>query len=153
VKQNDNQKKGKTESMPVVQRHQKQIARLQVPCKRQEVERPPMCRLRQAIPADGTMTATHGEIHELISELRGQLDKVREKVAWLELKQSELRPGDQISYLGFLEAKQNLAVEQSLLSGHALMVQEDIQKWRITIDPQSARILKEIVRYSRSMYM
>lgn len=99
------------------------------------------------------MKACQREIHELISELRVQFDKVKEKVAWLELKQSELRPGDQISYYGFLEAKQNLLMERSLLSGHATMVQEDIQKWRVTVDPQSARILKEIVRYSKTMWV
>ena len=99
------------------------------------------------------MKPTQCELRALISELRVQFDRVREKVAWLELKQSELRPDDQRSYLWFLEAKQNLLTERSLLSGHALMVQENIQKSRITIDPQSARLLREITRYSRTLYM
>ena len=98
------------------------------------------------------MKAKQPELHELIATLRVQFDKVREKAAWLELKQSELRPDDQISFFGFLEAKQNLAMEQSILSGHAIMIQEDIRKWRITIDPQSSRMLKEITNYSRTLY-
>jgi len=109
--------------------------------------------MRPAISAAGGMRAAQRELRDLISELRTQFDKVREKVAWLELKQSELRPDDQVSFFGYLEAKQNLNVEKSLLSGHALMVQEDIQKHRIIIDKQSARMLKEIVNYSRNVYM
>jgi len=109
--------------------------------------------MRQTISAEDKMKAAEQEIRELISELRIQFDKVREKVAWLELKQSELRPDDQISFFGYLEAQQNLAMEKSLLSGHALMVQQDIQKSRITIDPQTARMLKEIIRYSRTVYV
>jgi len=99
------------------------------------------------------MKPAEHEIQELISELRIHFDKVREQVAWLQLKQSELRPDDQISFFGLLEAKQNLTIEQSLLSGHALMVQKDIQQSRITIDPQTARMLKEIVHYSGTLYI
>jgi len=99
------------------------------------------------------MKPVERELRDLITQLRIQFEIVRENVTWLELKQSELRPDDEISFLGFLEAKQNLAIEQSLLSGHALMVQRDIQKSRIAIDPQTARMLKEIVSYSRIRYM
>ena len=62
---------------------------------------------------------TERELQGLISELRIHYDKLREKVAWLELKHSELQPDDEVSLFGFLDAKQNLAIEKSLLSGHA----------------------------------
>jgi hypothetical protein len=92
-------------------------------------------------------------IQELIAEIRRQYDRVREKQEFLRLKQSELRPGDEMSFFGYWEAKQNLAMEQSLLSGHAFMVQQELQKRRITLDARTARILREIANTSRIRYV
>lgn len=91
------------------------------------------------------------EIQGMIAELRKQYNLVQQKQEFLKLKESELRPEDEISFFGFLEAKQNLAIEQSLLSGHALMVQEDIQKKRLELSSDDQTFLKEIVAYSRRL--
>lgn len=106
-----------------------------------------------AIPADGTMTTNQSELLELIAALRTHFEKVQEMTAWLELKQSELRPDDEFSFLGMLEAKQNLTIEQSLLSGHAFMIQEDIQERHIVLSRDDKKVLETIVAYSQRLHL
>ncbi len=108
--------------------------------------------LRQAIPAESKMKTGEREFQELIAELRIQFDEVRGKTEFLKLKQSELRPGDEISFFGFLEAMQSLAIEQSLLAGHARMVQENIQTKHLVLSFGDRKILETIVAYSRHLY-
>ena len=93
------------------------------------------------------------DVQELIAELRKQYDRVRQEQEFLKLKQRELRRDDEISFFGFLDAKQSLAMEQSLLSGHALMIQQDIQEGRITLDPETKRCLNDIIAYSRRLWI
>jgi len=105
------------------------------------------------IPAGSNMSINQSESLELIAALRAQFEKVREMTAWLELKQSELRPDDEFSFFGLLEAKQNLALEQSLLAGHAVMLQQDMQASGIIPDPETSRLLQEIAKSVRSRYL
>jgi len=91
------------------------------------------------------------DVQELIAALRKQYEQVREKQEFLKLKQQELRPDDGISFFWFLETKQNFAMEQSLLIGHALMIQQDIQKKHIVLSRDDQTFLEEIVSYLRSI--
>jgi len=84
------------------------------------------------------------ETGQLIVELQRCYVRTQERAAFLALKQSELRPDDQLSLLGFMEAKEQLAIERSVLSGHACMVQEFIQTNRVILDSNSQRILRQI---------
>jgi len=95
------------------------------------------------------MTTKQSELHELIAALRNHYEKVGEMTAWLELKQSELRPGNELSFLGFMEAQKNLILEQSILAGHVFMIEEDIRTHSMNLDPADARALQEIARYCR----
>ena len=88
------------------------------------------------------------EIQDLIAELRFGYARTKDKAAFLSLKQSELRPDDQISLYGFMEAKQQLEIEQSLLSGHAHMACEMIGKSSIKITRKTRILLKEITAYT-----
>lgn len=129
--------------MPVLQEHQEQIARIQISCQGQ-IQRPPVQELRPALFGADRMKAAERELRDLMAELRVQFDKVREKTAWLELKQSELRPDDEISLFGLMDAKQECQTEQSLLSGHALMAHQLAATKRIKLDRDSERLLSAI---------
>ena len=129
-----------------MQEHEKQIARIQVSCQRQ-VQRPPVHRVRPTILVSGSMKkAAAREVTDLISQLRIQFDKVREKTEFLKLKQSELRPDDWMSQTMFRDAQDELAMEQSILIGHATMVREIIIEKKVTVDPGAKRFLAEITR-------
>ena len=92
------------------------------------------------------MTTNQAELHELIAALRAHYDKIQDMTAWLELKQSELRPGDELSFQGFMDAQRNLVFEQSLLDSHATMVEQDIQADGIAPDPGISILIKNIRR-------
>ncbi|MEI8120466.1 MAG: hypothetical protein WCI20_00325 [bacterium] len=83
-------------------------------------------------------------IQKLIAELRLLYGKVRGEREFLALKKSELRPGDEISFFGFIQAREQLACETSLLTGHAILVQEIIARKKIVVPAADQRFLKEI---------
>jgi hypothetical protein len=85
---------------------------------------------------------TRDQIDALIRAIRCHQEHVNTLAAFLELKQSELRPGDDISFLGLNAAKQELMVEQSILSGHAFMVEQDIRAKHIKLDEYGWRVLR-----------
>lgn len=64
----------------------------------------------------------------LAQALLDHAEKVRAQTEFLKIKQDELRPGDEVSFFGHLQAKEELTLEAGLLSGHLLMVQEQIQR-------------------------
>ena len=92
---------------------------------------------------------TKEDITDLVAAIRSHQEYVSTLAAFLELKKSELRPGDDISFLGLLAAKQDLMVEQSILSGHAFMVEEDIRAKHIKLDEYSWRVLRLAQRQVR----
>ena len=162
--------------MPVVQEHQEPIARVQVSCQG-EVQRPPVQGLRPTILGSGSMKSrkTEGrdlkseqtlrrasrkgkitadspaarELKNLMNDLHIQFGKVRQKAAWLALKRSEFQEDDAISFFDYLQAEEDFATEVSLLSGHALMVQQLASKKRIRLDRYSKYLLQQIQAYSR----
>ena len=81
------------------------------------------------------------DIQELIAKLRVSYGEVQGKREFLALKKSELRPGDEISFFGFMQAREQLA---SLLVGHAFLAQEIISKKKIAVSAADRRFLKEI---------
>ncbi len=95
------------------------------------------------------MTINDNEVRNLITELNVLFGKVQEKREFLSLKQSELHPSNEISFFGFLQAREQLAYETSVLAGHAHMIQEMIATEKLTLDPVSKRLLKEIMTFSR----
>lgn len=93
------------------------------------------------------------DAQELMAAIRSQYDRIRQDQEFLKLKESELRPGDEMSFFGFWEAKQNLAMEQSLLAGHVFMIRQGIRQHRISIDVQMAKILEQIANTFRLRYV
>ena len=91
------------------------------------------------------------DIQAQMAALKSQHEKVKALATFLDLKQTELRPGDEISFFGFLEAKEQLAIEQSVLVGHASLVQELIQKERVPLDADSQRMLRQIQTQARQL--
>ena len=89
------------------------------------------------------------ELPELISALQSHFEKVQSDNAFLALKQSELRPDDQISLFGFMDAEQQLRMEQSLLAGHAFMIQQELARRHRAPDPKTRRLLAEVLNYAR----
>ena len=92
------------------------------------------------------------DLQEMIATLRSQYEKVKTQAAFLELKQSELRPGDEISFFWYLQAKEQLYIEQSLLSGHAYMVRQILANRKQSASPEIRQTLREIeaTAYCRS---
>ena len=89
------------------------------------------------------------EIQELIAELEKHYRKVQEKIEYLALKRGELRPDDWISHSLFMDADEELRIERSLLTGHALMVSQTIAKNKIKLDAETQRILNKILAASQ----
>lgn len=94
--------------------------------------------------ASGSVT----ELSESISALQSHFEKVQADTAFLALKQSELRSDDHISLVGMMEAREELRIERTLLSGHAFMIQEMITQKKLKLDVQSSRQLRRIVEYT-----
>jgi hypothetical protein len=90
------------------------------------------------------------ELPELISALQSHFEKVQTDAAFLALKRAELRPDDHVSLTGMMDVREQLHIEQSLLSGHAFMIQEMITRKKVTPDMQSYRQLRRIVQYTRN---
>ena len=96
------------------------------------------------------MATNHTDINELITQLRAHYEDVQAKAAFLALKLSELRPGDEVSFFGFHGAREQLLQEHSLLAGHAHMVQELIVREKIAVATADQLLLSEIVAFSRN---
>ena len=80
------------------------------------------------------------------------LNHVRDQTAFLDLKRTEMRPDDQMSLYGFMDAQEQLKIEKSLLAGHAYMVRQFLAKRKQAASPEIRRILREIeaAAYCRS---
>lgn len=95
------------------------------------------------------MPTDNKDIHELIAQLRIHYERVQANATFLSLKQSELRPGDEISFFGFHQTREQFFQEHSLLAGHAHLVQETIVRENISISAGDQRLLREITSFSR----
>ena len=93
------------------------------------------------------------EIDELIAAMHSHYEHTKERQAFLELKRDEIRPGDELSLLGFVDAQQELRVEQSLLAGHFHMVQEIIQKKQLKVDAMTTHRLRRIGKYCQGLFL
>lgn len=95
-----------------------------------------------------SMATDNIDVQGLITELRIHYKSVQDKAAFVALKQSELRPGDDISFFGFQQAREELIQEHALLAGHAHMVQESIAQEKITLSIEDHRLLNDIAAFS-----
>ena len=93
------------------------------------------------------------EIDELIAAMHSHYECTKERQAFLELKRDEIRPGDELSLLGFVDAHQELRVEQSLLAGHFHMVQETIREKRVKLDATTMQRLRKIGTYCQGLFL
>jgi len=84
------------------------------------------------------------DLREMITALRTQLNHVRDQTAFLDLKHTEMRPDDQVSLYGFMDAQEQLKIEKSLLAGHALMLWDMMADRKIKPDMETRRLLTEI---------
>jgi len=84
------------------------------------------------------------DLQEMIEALRSQLNHVRDQTAFLSLKRSEMRPDDQVSLYGFMDAQEQLKIEKSLLAGHAEVLRDMMSERKVKIDMNTRRLLNEI---------
>ena len=84
------------------------------------------------------------DLQEMITVLRSQLNHVKAQTAFLALKRSEMRPDDQISLYGFMDAQEQLKIEKSLLAAHAPMLQDMMTEMKVKPDIETRRLLSEI---------
>ena len=89
------------------------------------------------------------DVEEMMERLRSQFEKVKADAAFLTLKQRELRPGDQMSLFGFMNAQEEVRMEQSVLGGHAFMIQQELARRHCAADPKTRQFLAEILNYAR----
>jgi len=80
----------------------------------------------------------------LITALRSQLNRIRDQTAFLALKRSEMRPDDQVSLYGFMDAQEQLKIEKSLLAGHAEVLRDMMSERKVKLDMETRRFLNEI---------
>jgi len=80
----------------------------------------------------------------MITAIRSQLNHVRDQTSFLALKRSEMRPGDQMSLYGFMDAQEQLKIENSLLGGHAQMLLDMMVERKLKPDMDTRRLLNEI---------
>ena len=91
------------------------------------------------------------ELPELIYTLQSHFDKVEADSAFLALKQAEVRPDDYISMRGVMDTREQLHIEQSLLVGHAFMIQEMVNRGQMKLDKHSRQILRRVLDYANNM--
>lgn len=72
------------------------------------------------------------------------MSHVKAQAAFLDLKRAEMRPDDQVSLYGFMDAQEQLKIEKSLLAGHAGMLQDMIAERKTKPDIETQRLLNEI---------
>ena len=84
------------------------------------------------------------DLQEMITAIRSQLNHVRDQTSFLALKRSEMRPGDQMSLYGFMDAQEQLKIENSLLGGHAQMLLDMMVERKLKPDMDTRRLLNEI---------
>lgn len=92
------------------------------------------------------------EVKELINEMEVLLKKVQAQREFLVVKQNELRPKSEISFFGYLQSREQLATDASLLSGHVQMIQEMVAKRQIALNPEGNRIVTQIDTYLRQHF-
>jgi len=83
-------------------------------------------------------------VADLLSTLSRLHESVKEKSAFLALKLSELRPGDEISQQFYQEAREQLIREENLLLGHARKILDLVQRKRIRINRGMQLFLESI---------
>lgn len=91
------------------------------------------------------------DVQQLIAELRLHFERTKEMAAFVSLKQSELRPDDEISFFGLLQAREQLAVQSSLLAGHSQLLNDEVVRMKQPLDPASLHLLKEVSAYARQL--
>ena len=87
---------------------------------------------------------TKQEVDGLIRELQIEYEQLREKEQFLLLKEDEVRQGGIYTYLGYVEAKEQLKTDRNLLTGHAGMVSETIMKKKLKIDSDTRDFLDRL---------
>ena len=92
----------------------------------------------------GSRSCKADDIQEMIEALRSQLNHVRDQAAFLALKRSEMRPDDQMSLYGFMDAQEQLKIEKSLLIGHVSILQDMMSERKVKPDMETRRLLNEI---------
>jgi hypothetical protein len=92
----------------------------------------------------GSRSCKADDLQEMITALRAQLNHVRDQTAFLALKRSEMRPDDQVSLYGFMDAQEQLKIEKSLLAGHAWMLRDMMTESKFKPDVETRRLLNEI---------
>ena len=80
----------------------------------------------------------------MIEVLRSQLNHVRDQTAFFALKRSEMRPDDQVSLYGFMDAQEQLKIEKSLLAGHVPILQEMMTEMKVKPNKETRRLLNDI---------
>jgi hypothetical protein len=79
----------------------------------------------------------------LVEALRQHAEKVRTQAAFLALKQSELRPDDEMSFFGHQQAREELTLEAGLLKGHLLMIQQEIRQTHRAVNADLRKALNQ----------
>ena len=84
----------------------------------------------------------------MILALQAHLERVQAEAAFLDLTESEVRVDDHASFVGAMDHMEQLRVQMSLLSGHAFMIQEMVDRKHVTLDKKSSCLLQGIVNYT-----
>ena len=92
----------------------------------------------------GSRNFKAADLQEITEALRSQLSHVKDQTAFLALKRSEMRPADQVSLYGFMNAQEQLKIEKSLLAGHALMLQDMMAERKLKPDREIRHLLSDI---------
>ena len=67
-------------------------------------------------------------IQEMQKALQETLERVQSLAAFLSLKQSEAMSGGEYTMISYMNAKQELEIEKSLLTGHANILQSTLKE-------------------------
>ncbi|MEI6166665.1 MAG: hypothetical protein WCS52_05680 [bacterium] len=87
-------------------------------------------------------------IPQLVAAIRIQYEKVKELAAFASLKQSEFRPGDHMSLVGFMEAEEQHRVESCILDGHAQLLETLVVEQNFRFDADTRRLIDAVRRNS-----
>ena len=103
-------------------------------------------------PLSHLMTMDDEVVKRLINDLEALFAKVQAQREFSAIKQSEFRPNSEISFFGFLQSREQLATDASLLGGHIQMIREMVAKRQIVLDSNGHRIIEKIDTYLRQQF-
>ena len=86
----------------------------------------------------------HSDITQELANLSTHLNRAKSLAAFVDLKKSEIRPGDRFGFASHIGEEQELKIEKSVLAGQMFDVQQQLDQMRVRLPANVARLLNDV---------